>query len=97
MKINNPDSAALSGTGRAAETSAVSTSAGSRKSAGSSSDSVDISSLGDHLRALLSDSPERTARVAQLESAVSSGRYRPDANAVSNSIIQGSMAAGAAG
>ncbi len=97
MKINNPDTVALSGTSGAAAPGQVTSGSRSRKGAGgSASDYVEISSLGDQLRTLLAPSPERSARVAQLESAVTSGRYRPDASAVSVSIIQDSMTAAAA-
>ena len=94
MKINNPDTVALSGTSRSAATGQVTSGSRSRKAGGgTASDYVEISTLGDQLRTLLAASPERSARVAQLESAVASGRYRPDAGAVSASIIQDSMTA----
>jgi flagellar biosynthesis anti-sigma factor FlgM len=97
VKISNPDTVALSGTSGAAATGQVSSGSRSRKGAGgTASDYIEISSLGDQLRTLLAASPERSARIAQLESAVTSGRYRPDAGAVSSSIIQDSMTAAAA-
>ncbi len=97
MKITNPDTVALNGTSRAATTGQVTSGSRSRKStSGAATDYIEISSLGDQLRTLLSASPERSARLAQLESAVTSGRYRPDASAVSAGIIQDSMTAAAA-
>ncbi|HUJ49675.1 MAG TPA: hypothetical protein VLW25_05735 [Bryobacteraceae bacterium] len=56
-----------------------------------SGDQIGLSGLGAQLSQGISF--EHSAKLSQLSEAVSSGRYRPDAAAVSASIIQHSLAA----
>jgi flagellar biosynthesis anti-sigma factor FlgM len=55
------------------------------------SDSAQLSALGGILASALQGSPAHVAKVSELGAAVSSGRYRVDANAVSGSIIDYSL------
>jgi len=57
-------------------------------------DQVRLSGLSAQLSQAVS--PEQGAKISQLADAVSSGRYRPDASAVSASIIRQSMIPAAA-
>lgn len=52
------------------------------------SDQVQLTSMSRYLAAALNGSPAHVAKVSELSTAVSSGKYRVDANAVSGSLIQ---------
>ncbi|HWR49750.1 MAG TPA: flagellar biosynthesis anti-sigma factor FlgM [Bryobacteraceae bacterium] len=57
-------------------------------SAGDAGDRVDISTLSGRLLSSLDmDGPERAARLEQLSALVKSGRYQPDAPAISRKIV----------
>ncbi|MBX9599618.1 MAG: flagellar biosynthesis anti-sigma factor FlgM [Bryobacteraceae bacterium] len=56
-------------------------------------DAVQISRLAAAVRALAPGSPERAGRLAQLEGAVESGRYRVDAERVGRSILEEALLA----
>jgi flagellar biosynthesis anti-sigma factor FlgM len=60
---------------------------------GSKADRLQLSSLGSHLSALHSNSAQRSATVAELRSAVSSGRYHVDPQQVSKKLIEEHLAA----
>jgi flagellar biosynthesis anti-sigma factor FlgM len=61
------------------------------------SDQADLSSLSAYLAGALDGSPAQVAKVNELTTAVSSGQYQVNANAVSESMIQHSLAFGGAG
>jgi anti-sigma28 factor (negative regulator of flagellin synthesis) len=61
---------------------------------GTASDQIQLSSLSGYLTAALSGSPAHVAKVSELSTAVSSGRYNVDAHSVSGSIIQHSIELG---
>jgi len=52
-----------------------------------SPDQVALSEMSARLRSLNVDSPERIARLDTLSADVASGRYQPDARAISRSLI----------
>ncbi len=62
-------------------------------SAAAGGDAVQISRLAAAVRALAPGSPERAGRLAQLEGAVESGRYRVDAERVGRSIVEEALLA----
>jgi anti-sigma28 factor (negative regulator of flagellin synthesis) len=62
---------------------------------GISGDAVQLSMLSGTMRADQTDSPERTAHVAEVTDSVQSGRYQVDPAVVSASIIDRSMRAAA--
>ena len=94
MRVNDSSAAntAASQTGRAEVERARQVEAGAsgRTRESSSSDSPDrvaLSQIGSKLRALAMDSPERIAQLDKLSADVASGRYQPDADAVSRSLV----------
>jgi anti-sigma28 factor (negative regulator of flagellin synthesis) len=91
MKVNDPNlSGVQSGAiGRAQETDAVSKLKQRMgvESTSSAGDQVELSNLGMHLRALDSESPERTAYLEKLSADVASGRYKTDAKELSRKIV----------
>jgi flagellar biosynthesis anti-sigma factor FlgM len=52
------------------------------------SDQVQLTGMSRYLAAALNGSPAQVAKVSELGAAVSSGKYRVDADAVSGSLIQ---------
>ena len=95
MKVTNSDTAALTGAAQAANAAASSAAARARTAAGQkSSDHVQLSNLSGHLRGLTAEG--RQAQLEKIESAVASGHYKPDSNAVSAKMIQQSTRSGAA-
>ena len=52
------------------------------------SDQVQLTGMSRYLSAALNGSPAQVAKVSELSTAVSSGKYRVDAYAVSGSLIQ---------
>jgi anti-sigma28 factor (negative regulator of flagellin synthesis) len=52
------------------------------------SDQVQLTGMSRYLAAALNGSPAQVAKVSELSTAVSSGKYRVDAYAVSGSLIQ---------
>lgn len=57
-------------------------------------DRLSLSDLGSLVRSVSGDTPARTARVDQLAATYRSGNYRPDASAVSRSIVADGLQAG---
>lgn len=90
MKIPGPDSNSTSGLNASAGVGAAGAGSASKQAAGKAtvSDQVQLSNLSSYLSSALSGSPAHIAKVSELSSAVSSGRYRVDAHSVSGSIIQ---------
>jgi flagellar biosynthesis anti-sigma factor FlgM len=64
------------------------TGAARRSGGGDGTDLVNLSSLAERVSALGQNSPERQARLDRLRSVVEAGQYQPDAEAISESIIQ---------
>ena len=95
MKINDANVAGLtsSGIGKAQETEQGARTRQGRKEEGASSstDQVQLSGLSEALRVFQSESPERAAQVEKLSADVESGRYRVDAAAIGNNIINDSI------
>lgn len=99
MKIPRPDSKSTVGLGPSAGVGRGAMGATPKQPAGQGavSDQVQLSSLSRYLAAALSGSPAHVAKTSELGAAVSSGRYRVDAHAVSGSIIQHSIEFGGTG
>lgn len=91
MKINDSSGAGVSGLDRAAELNASTTASTSRNGGSNRNDQVSLSSLSSALRAQHSESPGHAARLAQLSAAVATGTYQVDSQALSTTIISGSM------
>lgn len=64
------------------------TGAAQRKTTGDGLDLVDLSNLAEQVSALGQNSPEHISRLDRLRSIVQAGQYQPDAEAISESIIQ---------
>jgi flagellar biosynthesis anti-sigma factor FlgM len=98
MKISGTTSKSTSGLDRSAAVGPAGVAPGSKQSVGqtTASDQAQLSSLSRYLVSALSGSPEHVAKVNELGTAVSSGRYQVDAHAVSGSIIQYSIEFGGA-
>jgi flagellar biosynthesis anti-sigma factor FlgM len=54
-------------------------------------DEISLSRLGQQLRALASDSPEREQKIAALAAAYASGSYRVDAAEVSHRLVEDAL------
>ena len=61
--------------------------AGATGSSSRASDRVQLSSLAEYLRRLDPASPERLARLQQLQELVSTGRYEPNPEALGEALI----------
>jgi flagellar biosynthesis anti-sigma factor FlgM len=102
MKVNDPNMGGLASTGLGKTNLDRTQAAGGRRGAGSAGameaggDQIQLSNLGQGIRALSSDSPERTSRVEQLAADVASGNYRVDAKAVSKGIVEDALGRGGA-
>lgn len=98
MKVSDPNLTSLTSAGASRTRETLTVGEGRNRAAESrergGSDQVQLSSLGHRLRELSSNSPEHTARVAQLESAVASGRYQVDAKAVSAAMVNDALRPG---
>lgn len=94
MKVNDSNTANLgnvgsSNVGKAAETKGASRTKEKQSigTGGSEPDRVSLSNLSGSLRAALTESPEREARLEKLSAEVSSGRYHVDSNTLSKDIV----------
>jgi len=96
MKINHPNTTNLSnlgssGIGKSAETEALAKAKERQATAGSAAstdpDNVSLSNLSGSVRASLSDSPERAARLEQLSAQVAAGTYHVDSATLSKDIV----------
>jgi flagellar biosynthesis anti-sigma factor FlgM len=99
MEITRSDPKSTSGLDRTSGAGPAGTGSASKQPAGQevASDQVQLSNLSSYLASALSGSPAHVAKVSELGAAVSSGKYRVDAKAVSGSIIQHSIEFGGAG
>ena len=93
MKINDSSNNGVSGLNRTQESGSSSQVSLSRSSSSSRGDQVALSSLSSALNLQPSNSPQNSAKLAQLSAAVSTGGYHVDAPALSNSIINSSIRA----
>ncbi|MBM3812346.1 MAG: flagellar biosynthesis anti-sigma factor FlgM [Acidimicrobiia bacterium] len=59
--------------------------------AGGAGDKIEISELGQRLRMLAVESPERAARLEQLSKLVESGRYEADSEGLSQRLIEDAL------
>jgi flagellar biosynthesis anti-sigma factor FlgM len=91
MKINDSSGTGVSGLSRAQEQTASTPTSSSRASSTGRNDQVSLSSLSSALSAQQSNSPQHAARLAQLSSAVASGSYQIDSQALSSKIISSSQ------
>jgi flagellar biosynthesis anti-sigma factor FlgM len=64
---------------------------------GAPTDSVQLSQLSSYLASALSGSPAQVAKLSELGTAVSTGQYHVDADALSGSLIQHSIEFGGSG
>ena len=87
MKIQNSNSTDVARLHRSTEAAAQANSRGTSAPSGGT-DHVRISALTQGLAALAAHSNEQASKVLQLSSAVESGRYRVDAQAVSHKIVE---------
>jgi flagellar biosynthesis anti-sigma factor FlgM len=100
MKIDNRND--LSGVSGPGSTAAAGVDSGSRRTAGggtagTGSDSVELSGLAGKIsQAVSQDAVDRSAKVDQLRSQVANGSYQPDSAAISSGIVKESLAAAAA-
>jgi flagellar biosynthesis anti-sigma factor FlgM len=95
MKINDTTSAGVSA-GKLGESQAAAATGRSGRHPGStvnggSGDQVQLSNLASTVRSLASDSPDRAARVTQLEQAVQSGRYQVSSLDLSSSMVSAAL------
>jgi flagellar biosynthesis anti-sigma factor FlgM len=74
-------------------TTSPSTSSASDSSSAAKSDRLQLSTLTSHLSASPTHSAQRSAAVAKLSAAVSSGQYQVDARLVSHKLIEEHLAA----
>lgn len=93
MKINDTNGTGVSGLGKAPELTSTGSSSKTRGQRGGKDDEVSLSNLSSALSATGTDSPQQSARLTQLSSAVASGKYQVDSYALSGSIIQASIRA----
>ena len=95
MKINDTTSAGIAAGKLGESQAAAATARGGRNQGstvnGSGGDQVQLSNLASMVRSLASDSPDRTARVTQLEQAVQSGRYQVNAMDLSSSMVNAAL------
>ena len=95
MKINDANVAGLGSQGieksKDAEQGARVRQGRTGDGSSSSADKVQLSSLGETLRASESESPERAAHLERLSAEVQAGRYHVDSAELSKSIIQDSI------
>lgn len=101
MKINDPNLNGVNSSGlngsqgldrtRATEAVQQGSRPGGGRRAEGPSDQVQLSNLSQSLNAADSESPERVARVEQLRNQVASGNYNPDAQQVSQSLVQSTL------
>jgi|WetSurMetagenome_2_1015567.scaffolds.fasta_scaffold1300955_1 hypothetical protein len=96
MKVNDPKLANLMSTQVGGPQATESAGDKHKKTDGvgsGSGDQVNLSALGDKVRALDTESPERAAYLEKLSSDVQAGRYNPDPAAVSRKIVSDAMGA----
>lgn len=67
---------------------------GGKGPGGAESDRVALSDLSARIRELVSGSPAREARIAELAAQFEAGRYEPDAGAVADALIREAELAG---
>jgi len=91
MKIDNSNTANLGNVSlnKAAETEAASQAKEKQGTVATNSDAdrVSLSNLSGTLRAALTESPEREAKIEQLTADVASGRYHVDSATISKDIV----------
>ncbi len=88
MKIdNNAIGLNLDRAGAAAPATRYGQTSGSGNASGNATDQVSLSGLGQQLRDLAVDSPERQEKVKALAAAYANGSYQVDAKAVSSAIV----------
>jgi anti-sigma28 factor (negative regulator of flagellin synthesis) len=89
MKISRSDSNSASGLGRSSGVGFLGAApAPKRPAVQKASDQAQVSNLSRYLASALDGSPAHLSKMGELGAAVSNGRYRVDAYAVSGSIIQ---------
>ena len=95
MRVNDSNLNAVTTTAHTERSDAASSqrSQGTKSASGGSADEVRLSSLTSSLAGAAVESPERSARVAQLAAAYQSGRYQVDAQSLSKSIVGDSIRA----
>ena len=100
MKVNDPNTTGVSQEGiggaglqraQQAERTGRQQVAGRSGGGGLSPDSVALSGLGSHIRTLSADSPERAAQLDKLGNDVQAGRYRVDAQQLSQHLIEDAL------
>jgi hypothetical protein len=98
MKTSGQESKATVGLNPSASVRTAGANAASKAPAEpAASDHVQLSQLSSNLGLALSGTPAHIAKLSELDRAVSSSQYQPDAHAVSGSIIEHSIAFGAGG
>ena len=88
MKVTDSNAGAISTSALALFSSSARSGA---RSLGAEGDQIDLSGLGNLMSKVLQDSSDHIAKVANLTTAVSEGRYRVDSGILSGSIIEESM------
>lgn len=95
MKINDSNSPGVSSPGigkpPAVEESVKSRQSNLDTSSSSSPDQVQVSGLGQALRAADPNSPERAAHLEKLSADIESGRYKVDSTEIAKSIIKDAL------
>lgn len=91
MKVQNSNTAGIAGLRNTEPASSGAANVRAPKNNSGGNDQVHLSSLSSHLGVSVASSAERSSKVAELSSAVSSGRYNVEAQAVSSSMIHEHM------
>lgn len=98
MKIPSPDNNPTSSLGQSPATVGSGMSSASKQPVGeqpissTTSDAVQLSSMGRYLAAAITGSPAHLQKLSDLQAAIETGQFQVDAYRVSGSIIQHSLA-----
>ena len=91
MKVNDPNGTGIGGLAPSQDLGTTRPSSFARGGRFQRSDQVQLSNLSSALYATQTDSPEHTAKLAQLSAVVSTGNYQIDGHALSGSIIRDAL------
>ena len=95
MKVNDPNGTGIGGLAPSQDLGSTRVSSQARGGRFQQRDQVQLSKLSNALYATQTDSPEHTAKLAQLSAVVRTGNYQIDGYALSGSIIRDALGAAA--
>jgi hypothetical protein len=95
MKVNDPNGTGIGGLAPSQDLGTIRPGSHTRGGPFQPRDQVQLSNLSSALYATQTDSPDHTAKLAQLSAVVNTGNYHIDGHTLSGSIIRDALGAAA--